>query len=148
MTSYNKTLKLVITCFAFSFSYSLPMLLPTISLADAIIHKHPPETIQFLLDSGANQSINLQDQCGLTALMYAIIHKYPPQTIKLLLDSGANQGINLQDKYGKTALMYALIYKHPQKTIPFLLDSGASSSNIEYGCPPDPRTPGDFDCRW
>jgi ankyrin repeat protein len=62
------------------------------------------DTIELLLDNGANKSINSVNNSNKTPLYLALGQPANTATIRLLLDHGAAELINLVDKDSKTPL--------------------------------------------
>ena len=90
------------------------------------------DIIDLLLKYGAVDTINLQDDKGLTPLSWVFAvgenrnNKNVANIVNLLLQKGAMQGINIQDMYGQTALIFAIRNKYDDNIIKLLLESGAS----------------------
>lgn len=86
-------------------------------LSSAIKHHADVETLNYLLDLGANPRTTEKD-LNMTPLMYAFQNSANPEIIERLLSKSDFQA---KDMYGKTALMYALQYRADIKIINKLL---------------------------
>jgi hypothetical protein len=87
------------------------------ALAIAILNNYPLETIEWIINSGADiNSIYMHE----TPLMKAVLR---PDIISLLLSKGAK--VNAANKYGKTALFYAIQFGSIE-AVRILLEHGAN----------------------
>jgi len=71
----------------------------------AAYSRHPAETLQVLLDNGAD--VNASDSNGDTALLIVVVRRNTGlmEIVRILLDKGAD--VNAKDKNGRTVLMVA-----------------------------------------
>ena len=97
------------------------------ALAIAILNNYPLETIEWIIDSGADVNSMYMYE---THLMKAVLR---PEIISLLLNKGAE--INATTKYGKTALFYAIQFGSID-AVRLLLEHGANPNqalkSLEY----------------
>ena len=83
------------------------------------------KSVKILIDKQAN--LDLQDECGNTALIWACINNYREIT-KMLLTPKSGMGANpkLQNNFGWTALMWVCCHHNNIEIVKILIDKGAN----------------------
>jgi ankyrin repeat protein len=81
--------------------------------------------VKRLIEKGASEIINYQDNDGFTALMHALAINSTEKTIKMILDAGADVNIKTNDDYTALLIISPFTKSMTERPVEMLLDAGA-----------------------